>query len=77
MSLLSRATSSAGSCCVHLFLKTPLAFKGAELLLDLVAKLPTCFEIMDNYVLNLTSYCVLSLDKYILPLRQQWYLTKP
>lgn len=49
----------------------PLAFQGAELLPDLVAKLLTCFEIMGNCVLNLPTYCELSLYKHALPLGRQ------
>lgn len=71
VSLLSRVTSLAGICCVNLFPKMPLTFQGAGLLLDLVAKSLACFETVGNCVLDLPTYCELSLYKHALPSGQQ------
>lgn len=50
----------------------PLAFPGAELLLDPAAKLLTGLEITDDCVLNLLSCSVFQPCKFILPSIQQY-----
>lgn len=57
------------------FLKTPLTFKKNELYSDFAVQLKICFAISYNDVHNLLSYCVLSLFKVNLVLKEQYNQT--